>query len=61
MMNATDISALARQLFAEKGAGAIAHAARQAALYREAGEAEQARIWQRVEGVIRELRGPHQS
>jgi hypothetical protein len=60
-MNATDISALARHLFATQGAKAIAEAAQKAASFREAGDAEQAKIWQRVEAVLREMRGPQQS
>ena len=59
-MNATDISTLARQLFAAQGAKAIADAAQKAESCRQAGDAEQANIWERVEGVLRELRGPHQ-
>ncbi len=59
-MNAADISALARHLFETEGAKAIAEAAQQAARFREAGDAEQAKTWERVEAVLRELRGPHQ-
>jgi len=59
-MNAMDISTLARELFAAQGAKAIAEAAQKADSCRQAGDAEQARIWERVEGVLRELRGPHQ-
>lgn len=60
-MNATDISALARYLFAAHGAKAIAEAAQKAASSGEAGDTEQAKVWQRVEAVLREMRGPHQS
>jgi hypothetical protein len=60
-MNATDISALARHLFATQGPKAIAEAAQKAASFREAGDGEQAKMWQRVEAVLREMRGPHQS
>ena len=60
-MNASDVSALARHLFATQGAKAIAEAAQKAAQFREAGDGEQARTWERVEAVLRELRGPHQS
>jgi len=59
-MNATDISTLAHQLFAAQGAKAIAEAAQQAESCRQAGDDEQAKIWERVESVLRELRGPHQ-
>ena len=60
-MNTTDISALARHLFQTQGATAIAEAAQKAARFREAGDGEQAKIWERVEGILRERRGPHQS
>ena len=60
-MNATEISALARHLFETQGAKAIAEAAQKAASFREAGDGEQAQVWQRVEAVLREMRGPHQS
>lgn len=60
-MNAMEISTLARELFAAQGAKAIAEAAQKADLCRQAGDAEQAKIWERVEGALRELRGPHQS
>ena len=60
-MNATDISTLARELFAAQGAKAIAEAAQKADSCRQAGDEEQAKIWQRVEGALREMRGPLQS
>jgi hypothetical protein len=59
-MDTTDISALARHLFAAQGARAIAEAAQNAERFREAGDAEQAKMWERVELVLREMRGPHQ-
>jgi hypothetical protein len=59
-MNATDISAIARHLFATQGAKAIAEAAQKAAAFRKAGDGEQAQTWERVEAVLREMRGPHQ-
>lgn len=60
-MAATDTSALARHLFETRGAAAIAEAARKAASFREAGDVEQAKVWQGVESVLREMRGPRQS
>jgi hypothetical protein len=60
-MNTTDVSTLARQLFAAQGAKAIAEAAHKAESCRQAGDTEQAKIWERVEGALRELRGPNQS
>ncbi|HEX2198401.1 MAG TPA: hypothetical protein VHG88_07255 [Burkholderiales bacterium] len=60
-MNATDAAAIARHLFETQGAKAIAEAAQKAVTCREAGDAEQERLWRRVEDVLREMRGPHQS
>ena len=60
-MNASDISALARHLLETQGAKAIAEAAQSADHFANAGDMEQAKTWQRVEAVLREIRGPHQS
>ena len=60
-MDAMDISGFARHLFTTQGAKAIAEAAQKAAAYRKAGDEEQTKFWQRVEAVLREMRGPHQS
>jgi hypothetical protein len=60
-MNATNVSALARHLFETEGAKAIAQAAHKAASFEQAGDKEQANMWQRVEAVLREMRGPRQS
>ena len=61
MTKATDVSALAHYLFATQGPKAIAEAARKAESFREAGDEEQARTWQRVEEHLREMRGPRQT
>lgn len=60
-MNATDVSALARHLYETQGAKAIAEAAQKAESSRQAGDPEEARMWERVELALRELRGPRQS
>lgn len=60
-MNSLDVSTLARHLFETQGAGAIAEAARKADSFRQAGDEEQAKHWQRVESALREMRGPRQS
>ena len=60
-MNVADISALARHLFETQGAKAIAEAAQKAASFEDAGDEEQSKIWRRVEAVLWEMRGPHQS
>jgi hypothetical protein len=60
-MNATDISAMARHLLETQGPKAIAEAAQKAESCREAGDGEQAKVWERVEAALREMRGPRQS
>jgi hypothetical protein len=60
-MNATDISAIARHFFETQGAKAIAEVARKAASFEDAGDEEQSRTWRRVEAVLWEMRGPHES
>ena len=60
-MISTDVSALARHLYETQGAKAIAEAAQKAESSRQAGDEAQAKLWQRVELALRELRGPHQS
>jgi hypothetical protein len=60
-MDTTDIVTVARHLFETQGPKAIAEAARNAARLNEAGDAQQARMWERVEAALRELRGPRQS
>ena len=60
-MNAKDISALARHLFETQGAKAIAEAAQKAASFENTGDEEQARVWRRVEAVLSEMQGPHES
>jgi hypothetical protein len=59
-MNTTDISRVARHLFETQGPKAIAEAAQNAARFSEAGDTEQAKMWERVEAVLREMRGPRQ-
>jgi len=60
-MNAADISALARHLFETQGPKAIAEAAQKAASFEQAGDQEQSSNWRRVEAVLWEMRGPHES
>lgn len=60
-MLAADISALARHLFESHGAKAIAEASQKAASFDKAGDKEQAQTWRRVEAVLLEMRGPHES
>ena len=60
-MNSADISALARHLFATQGAQAIADAAHKAESFAKAGDTEQAKTWERVEAMLREMRGPRQT
>jgi len=60
-MNATDVSTVARHLYLTQGGKAIAQAAQKADAFTKAGDAEQARFWQRVEAVLLEMQGPRQS
>jgi hypothetical protein len=60
-MNAADISSFAHRLFEAHGAKAVAEAARKAASFEAAGDQEQSKTWRRVEAVLLEMRGPHQS
>ena len=60
-MNTADVSAVARHLFETQGPKAIAEAAQNAASFEQAGDRRQAEFWRRIEGVLRELRGPAQS
>ena len=60
-MNAVDISALARHYFETQGAKAIAEAAQKAASFEDSGDEEQSKTWRRVEAVLWEMRGPHES
>ena len=60
-MDRTDISALARHLFDKQGPKAIAEAAQKAEFFVRAGDMAQAKTWQQVEAVLREMRGARQS
>ena len=60
-MIAADVSALAHHLFETSGAKAVAEAARKAASFETAGDAQQAKLWRSVEAVLREMRGPRES
>ncbi|HYL88378.1 MAG TPA: hypothetical protein VEU32_06380 [Burkholderiales bacterium] len=60
-MTTTDVSAIARNMFATQGAKAIAEAAQKADQFDKAGDREQAQMWKRVESALREMRGPRQS
>jgi hypothetical protein len=60
-MSTTDVAALARHLYETQGARAITEAAQKAEFFVRAGDMEQAKMWQRVEEVLREMRGARQS
>lgn len=60
-MNTADVSTVARHLFDAQGPKAIAEAARKAASFEQAGDAEQAKFWRRVESALMEMRGPRES
>ncbi len=60
-MDAADISAIAHHLFETQGVKAIAEAAQKAVSFGRAGNDEQAKMWRRVEELLREMRGPNES
>jgi hypothetical protein len=60
-MRTTEISALARRLFDTQGPKAIAQAAQKAAACEGAGDAQQAKMWRRVQAVLEEMRGPRET
>lgn len=61
MMFAIDIEEHARKLREAHGDRATAEAAQKAKAFEAQGDAEQAKIWRRIEAALRELQGPHAS
>ena len=61
MTDMTDISALARRLYDERGPKAISEAAQKAASFEGSGDADQAKLWRRVQAVLEEMRGPRET
>ncbi len=59
--NTTDVLTMARHLFETQGAQSIAEAAHKAASFDQAGDKDQAAFWRRIEGALREMRGPRQT
>jgi hypothetical protein len=59
-MNQSDIHDYARQLLEAHGGPAVAEAAHRACSLEEQGEAEQARVWRRIEAALKQMRGPHE-
>ena len=51
----------ARQLWDLHGPKAIAEAAQKANAFETKGENEQAQYWRRIEAMLLQMRGPHQS
>jgi len=60
-MRPTEIEEHARKLRDAHGNKAIAEAAQKARTLEEQGNAEQAATWRRIEAVLREMQGPHES
>jgi hypothetical protein len=61
MTDTADISALARHLYDTQGPKAIPEAARKAASFESAGDAEQAKVWRRVQAALEQMRGPRET
>ena len=60
-MQAMEVQDYARKLLAQRGAGAIAEAARKAAELEQDGQADEAADWRRIVDAMKLMRGPHQS
>jgi hypothetical protein len=60
-MQATEIQDVARRLREAHGDRAAAEAAQKAVIYERAGDADEARIWRRIEAALLIMRGPSQS
>jgi hypothetical protein len=60
-MQETQVADFARQLYQTHGPKAVAEAAQRARSLEEQGKAEEATTWRRIESVIKEMLGPHQS
>ena len=60
-MEMSDIHRYARELKEAHGSKALAEAAQNAVEFEKLGDTEQAKIWRRVEGALKEMQGPHQS
>jgi hypothetical protein len=59
--SSVDLQDYARRLFDAHGDKALAEAAQKARALEEQGRREEAEQWRRVEEIIKETRGPHQS
>ena len=60
-MQETDIHVHARELWKARGPKAIAEAAHKAAEFEKTSDREQAHRWRRIEAILMQMRGPHQS
>ena len=61
MTSETQIHTIARQMFEQHGAAAIAQAAQKAQACESRGETDEAREWRHIEEAMKMMRGPHQS
>lgn len=60
-MQASEVHSYARKLYAAHGDNAELEAAQKAREFEQAGDHDQAEVWNRVRAVIAELRGPNMS
>ena len=58
MMSETQVHAVARQMFEQHGASAIAQAAQQAQACESRGEDDEAREWRHIADAMKAMRGP---
>jgi hypothetical protein len=61
MMSEIQVHTIARQMFEQHGAAAIAKAAAQAQACEGRGEADEAKEWRHIADAMKIMRGPHQS
>jgi len=59
-MHEDSIHIYARQLWKMQGQKAIAEAAQKAVKFEKKSDSEQAQYWRRIEGILMQIRGPHQ-
>jgi hypothetical protein len=60
-MQENSMHVYARELWKMQGQKAIAEAAHNAAKFEKKSDSEQAAYWRRIEAILMQMRGPHQS
>jgi hypothetical protein len=60
-MNTAQVQTIARQLFEEQGAKAIAFAAQKALSLERHHDSDQSQTWRRIEAALMRMRGPRET